>query len=190
VTRGRLRIVAGELGGRRISAPAGRATRPTADRVREALFSILGDVTGEEVIDLYAGSGALGLEALSRGAARATFVEQSPAALAAIRQNIADLGLEERASVVVGDVEAVIRREATSGRRYRLCLLDPPYSLLSRISGALGPLLAPVLEPGARVVVEHSARTQAPDFAELPIVTRTHRTYGDTTVTILGLANP
>ena len=89
-----MRVVAGELRGRRLVAPSGDATRPTADRVREALFSILGDVSGARVLDLYAGSGALGIEALSRGAAAATFVDSSQEAVAAIRRNLSELGLE------------------------------------------------------------------------------------------------
>src|SRR5262249_36636856 len=103
-TRGRMRVIAGHLGGRRLSAPRGLATRPTSDRVREALFSALGDVGGATVLDLYAGTGALGIEALSRGAAGATFVENARPALAALRGNLAALGLEEQARVIAQPV--------------------------------------------------------------------------------------
>ena len=92
-----MRVIAGELGGRRLQTARGDATRPTAERVREALFSMLGELDGAVVLDLFAGSGALGIEALSRGAARATFVERAPRALAALRANIAALALGERA---------------------------------------------------------------------------------------------
>jgi 16S rRNA (guanine966-N2)-methyltransferase len=121
-----MRVVAGELGGRRLLAPAGSTTRPTSDRVREATFNSLessGDVEDADVLDLFAGSGALGIEALSRGARHATFVERDRAALEALRANLASLGLgPDRATVVVGDALA-----SSSGRRYDLALLDPPY---------------------------------------------------------------
>ena len=180
-----LRIVGGELGGRRIAAPPGRGTRPTADRVREAVFSILGDVGGERVLDLFAGSGALGFEALSRGAATATLVERDPRALATIRRNAADLGVGARTRVVGGDWRRALTADAAAGTRYGLCLVDPPYSLHTRIKGDLGALLAPVLAPGARVVIERAARTSPPELTELPTAARTDRIYGDTAVTVL-----
>ena len=89
-----MRVVAGELGGRRLQAPGGGRTRPTGDKVREALFSIIGDVTGARVLDLYAGSGALGIEALSRGAAQAVFVDKAGPAVTAVKRNLSDLGLD------------------------------------------------------------------------------------------------
>ncbi|MEW6582057.1 MAG: 16S rRNA (guanine(966)-N(2))-methyltransferase RsmD [Actinomycetota bacterium] len=184
---GGLRIVGGELGGRRIAAPPGRDTRPTADRVREAVFSILGDVRDAEALDLFAGSGALAFEALSRGAASATLVERDPRALAAIRRNAADLGVTDRVRVVAADWRRALSRDAAAGRAYGLCLIDPPYSLLARIKDDLGALLAPVLAPGARVVVEHAARTPPLELPELPIAARTDRSYGDTAVSILRL---
>src|SRR5947209_1627120 len=98
-----MRVIAGELGGRRLRSPRGEATRPTSERVREAVFSMLGELGGLRVLDLFAGSGALGIEALSRGAAAATFVERSPRALAALRANIDTLGLRDRARVLDGD---------------------------------------------------------------------------------------
>ena len=104
-----MRVIAGELGGRRLATPRGDATRPTSERVREALFSMLGRSDGLRVLDLFAGSGALGIEALSRGAAHATFVERSAPALAALRANLAALGLGERASVRAGDALAALR---------------------------------------------------------------------------------
>src|SRR4029079_10909257 len=121
----RVRIIAGEFRGHPLVAPRGRATRPTSDRVREALFSILGDVEGLDVLDLYAGSGSLGLEALSRGARHATFVETAHAATQAIRANVASLAVGDRAKVVAGDVKRALKdAKATFG----LVFLDPPYA--------------------------------------------------------------
>ena len=122
-----LRIIAGEWRGRRLVAPEGDATRPTADRTREALFSMLvsrlGSFEGLFVADLFAGSGALGLEALSRGAARALFVEQDPGAIRALRANIASLGAQQRCDVRAGSVLSLARSE----RQPDLILMDPPY---------------------------------------------------------------
>lgn len=126
-----MRVVAGEWGGRKLVAPPGSATRPTSDRVREATFNALesaGDVDEGVVLDLFAGSGALGIEALSRGAARATFVERDRAALAALRTNLGSLGVESsRADVVVGDALALLRSGRLAGP-WDLALLDPPYA--------------------------------------------------------------
>jgi 16S rRNA (guanine966-N2)-methyltransferase len=184
-----LRIVAGELGGRRIVTPPGRATRPTSDRVREALFSILGPIAGLDVLDLFAGSGALGIEALSRGAASATFVESDPRALAAIRENIRALDLRGRSRVVGVDWKQALARDRVAERVYGLCLVDPPYSLLISVLNDLGRLLAPVLAPGARVAIERSSRTPSPDLTALHPVSRIDRTYGATALTVLRLGD-
>lgn len=122
-----LRIVAGELGGRRISAPGGRRTRPTPERVREAWFSALhGRVVGARVLDLFAGSGALGLEALSRGAASATFVERSRRAASVLAENVRELGVEDRSEIRVEDVFTFL--EDVGEGRWELALADPPYA--------------------------------------------------------------
>jgi 16S rRNA (guanine966-N2)-methyltransferase len=128
-----MRIVAGEWRGRPIGSPAGHKTRPTTDRVREALFSTLGSLLGEGlggggVLDAFAGSGALGLEALSRGGERAVFVERDRKALSALRANIEKLGAKARASVLVGDAFVLAARGALTGP-FALILLDPPYTL-------------------------------------------------------------
>src|SRR5918999_4707697 len=121
-----MRVIAGRYGGRRLQAPPGAATRPTSDRVREALFSVLGGrVDGANVLDLFAGSGALGIEALSRGAAEATFVDSAPAAARAVRANLEALGLE--AEVHRADARAFLRAARKGGRQYDLVLIDPPY---------------------------------------------------------------
>jgi 16S rRNA (guanine966-N2)-methyltransferase len=174
-----VRVVAGRWGGRRLQAPAGDATRPTSDRVREALFAILGDrVVGARVLDLFAGSGALGIEALSRGAAEATFVDSAPAAIRAVRANLEALG----AQAELRRVDARRFLGAASGRRrqYDLVFLDPPYRLAGRLGGELTVALTAVLAPGAAVVAESDRR--APLELELPILDE--RRYGDTLIRI------
>src|SRR5579864_2332138 len=120
-----MRVIAGIHGGRELVAPKGRATRPTSDRVREALFSILVDVRGARVLDLFAGSGALAIEALSRGAAEATLVDSSPAAIAAIRRNLESLGLS--ADVRRQRALPFLEGARADARQYDLVFLDPPY---------------------------------------------------------------
>ena len=172
-----MRIVAGEYGGRRLHAPRGTRTRPTADRVREALFSMLGDVSGARVLDLYAGSGALGIEALSRGAAEAVFVERDPRAVAAIRRNLDALGLAD--TVVRQDaLRFVARAEGT----FDLVFCDPPYDSVPRIAGPLAERLPALLAEGARIVTESDKRTPL----ELPLPLVSERTYGDTRIAIHG----
>jgi 16S rRNA (guanine966-N2)-methyltransferase len=177
-----LRIVAGRFGGRRLVAPPGDATRPTADRVREALFSILGParLDGARVLDLFAGSGALGLEALSRGAAAATFVDSSPAALRALRANLAALGAE--AEVVRSDAVRWLRAASAGDRQYDLVFLDPPYRRAGALGGPLSAQLPAVLGPGALVVSESDRRAPL----ELTIPTIDERRYGDTLIRFHG----
>lgn len=173
-----MRIVAGQWGGRRLQAPAGQGTRPTADRVREALFSALGDIEGDRVLDLFAGSGALGLEALSRGAAKATFVERDETALRALRANVDALGAD--AEILRRDALGFLTNAAGGPRHYDLALLDPPYHQAGNLTERLGELLGPLLAPGARVVCESDRR--APLRLDLPI--GFERTYGDTLILI------
>ena len=130
-----MRVVAGSARGRRLTTPAGPATRPTADRVREATFNALGSlgaVEGAAVLDLFAGSGAMGIEALSRGAARATFVDLDPRAVAAVRANLDATGLADRATVVRADAERWL-----PGGRFDLAVLDPPYATDDAVWGRL-----------------------------------------------------
>jgi 16S rRNA (guanine(966)-N(2))-methyltransferase RsmD len=174
-----MRIVGGDLGGRVLRAPAGAATRPTSEKVRQAIFNILPDPDGAEVLDLYAGSGALGIEALSRGAAHATFFEKAKPALDALRGNLRELGIEARSTVVAGDSVSLAARHAP-GAPYRLVFVDPPYrsDLASR-----GVLAIPTanLAPDAVIVIEHDKRNPPPD--ELGSLLRTdQRRYGDTLV--------
>jgi 16S rRNA (guanine966-N2)-methyltransferase len=175
-----MRVIAGRLGGRTLAAPRGRATRPTSDRVREALFSALGDLTGAAVLDLYAGTGALGIEALSRGAARATFVESARPALVVLRANLAALGLEGAARVIALPVERAV---TTLGLPFDLVLIDPPYAAIGGVPRVIEALArAGALARDGVVVVEHAARDPAPPIAGL--VARPTRAYGDTSLTI------
>jgi 16S rRNA (guanine966-N2)-methyltransferase len=177
-----MRVIAGRLGGRRLAAPRGDATRPTSDRVREALFSILGDVTGARVLDLYAGTGALGIEALSRGAARAVFVESARPALAALRSNLASLDLAGAGVIIAQPIDRavdLILRE----RPFDLVLADPPYAALAAAAASLERLAsAHLLAPDARLVLEHASRDASPDLHGL---TRTStRSYGEASLTL------
>lgn len=170
---GPMRIVAGSARGRRIEAPPGEGTRPTLDRVRESIFNSLGSlgaVEGATVLDLFAGSGAMGLEALSRGAAHVTFVESDRRATGVIRRNLDHLGFADRASVVVADVMDHLRR----GPRVDLALCDPPYAF-----DAWEALLA--ARPAGVVVVESDRPIAAPEGWELARQKR----YGSTFVTIV-----
>ena len=173
-----MRVVAGTYKGQRLGAPGGKDTRPTADRVREAIFNLLGPVADDAVIDLYAGSGALGIEALSRGAGSATFVDSDPRALSAMRENLERLGAAGH--VVRSSVPAFLRAAARRGERWSLILCDPPYRLAQRLAPDLGRLLEPVLAEGGRVVCESSKRH--PLRLEMPV--SVERNYGDTLVVI------
>ena len=158
-----MRIVAGEFRGRRLTAPKGDTTRPTTDRVREALFSAMTSIAGPDLgggaaLDLFAGSGALGLEALSRGSQSATLVDKDRAALAAIRANVEALGVAARVRVVSGNAEQLALRGALPGGPFALLLLDPPYRLDGGSVGRLLEALAghDLLVVGALVVYEHA----------------------------------
>lgn len=171
-----MRIVAGELGGRRLQSPPrnSASVRPTADRVREALFSILGDVRGATVLDLYCGTGALGIEALSRGAGAATLVD-THTALA--RRNVSELELGDRCEVVRSDARAYLRR---TRRAFDLIFCDPPYRLADRLEGELDSLIGKRLAPGGRLILEGSVRR--PLRLDLPL--EVERRYGDTLIRI------
>ena len=176
-----MRVVAGEYRGRRLKAPAGTATRPTADRVREALFNILGDVSGAVVLDLYAGSGALGIEALSRGARRALLVDRDDAAVRVIRRNLAALGLEPRGRAVRAEVTRWLAGHVREVSGASVVFLDPPYNdaVLDHALALLDTLAA----EGTTVVAEHAHRQALPGLARLRPVRQ--RRYGDTAVSVL-----
>jgi 16S rRNA (guanine966-N2)-methyltransferase len=175
-----MRVIAGSHRGRTLHAPRGRETRPTSDRVREALFSILGEIDGATVLDLFAGSGALAIEALSRGASNATLVDCSPGAIEAIRRNLEALSID--AEVVRSDAVAWCEQAKRRARQYDLVFLDPPYRHGSLLGEQLTAALAGALAPEARVVAESDRRD--PLGLELPLLDE--RRYGDTLIQIYG----
>jgi len=171
-----VRIIAGSRKGHRISAPKGVATRPTADRVREAAFNLIGPVDGASVADLFAGSGALGLEALSRGAARCTFVEADREACRSIDANLDRLRLTG-ARVLCQDV---LRFVAVERGPFDLILVDPPYELVESLRMPLATHLPGLLADTGVIVYETSSRQQP----ELPLAVRTSRRYGSVRLTL------
>lgn len=172
-----MRVISGSRRGHTIEAPPGRGTRPTSDRVRENIFNILGPIEDADVLDLYAGSGAMGIEALSRGAASAVFVERDQAAVRAIERNLDRLRL--RGTVLRQDAIAVLAAEK---RKYDLVFVDPPYEMYADLQPRLARYLPSVLAEDSVVVVETDKRVE-PD---LPLEQRTSRTYGSARVTVYG----
>ncbi|HEY6200479.1 MAG TPA: 16S rRNA (guanine(966)-N(2))-methyltransferase RsmD [Candidatus Binatia bacterium] len=175
-----MRVIAGQARGRRLRTPKGRELRPTADRVKEALFNILPhDLTGRRVLDLFAGTGNLGLEALSRGAASAVLVDIARPATAVIEENVQTLGYGASARVVTAPVFKAVRSLARSGERFDLILLDPPYE-----RGLAGEALKEIAKEGVLaedgvVVAEHSVRDRLEEkYGALVLTDR--RRYGDT----------
>jgi len=153
-----MRVIAGELGGRRLVAPRGWKVRPSSERVREAVFSVLGErVVGAAVLDLYCGTGALAIEALSRGASRATLVDRDTRAALG---NVARLGLAERVELVRADVRRwlVARAADAEAPRFDLIFVDAPYRLAERVGQELDTRLPRLLLPGGRAIVESGAR--------------------------------
>jgi 16S rRNA (guanine(966)-N(2))-methyltransferase RsmD len=171
-----MRVIGGVYGGRPLVAPRGVATRPTSDRVREALFSILGDVSGTRVLDLFAGSGAMAIEAVSRGAGPATLVDSARAAVDAIRRNLGELGIT--AEVARQPALRFLERAHRDARSYDLVFLDPPYRQAELLGRELSQALGPVLATGARVICESDRRH--PLTLDLSLVDE--RRYGDTLI--------
>ncbi len=173
-----MRIIAGSRKGARIFAPKGE-TRPTGDRVREAAFNLIGPVDEMVVLDLFAGSGAMGLEALSRGAESVVFVESDRDAQRVIERNLEKLDLKG-ARVVKADVRRALAAESAAGRRYDLVLVDPPYRMLDSLLPTLSKYLPALLVEDGLIVVESSAREQP----ALPLAERTSRKYGSARLTL------
>ena len=182
----RMRIVGGRFRGRQIKALEGTITRPTSDRVREATFSrleaLVGSIDGMTALDAFAGTGALGLEALSRGALSATFAERDRGALRVLRDNISSLGMTEMTHVLAADALSVLARDALPGAPFSLLFLDPPYRIdESEVSALVGELARRNgLSDGAVVVWEHAAETKVdlgPAFEDLG-----SKVYGSTHV--------
>ncbi len=174
-----MRVVAGEFKGRRLAGPGGGGARPTSDKVREALFSILGDVEGARVLDLFAGTGALAIEALSRGAAEATLVERDRRTAAQAQVNLSQtVGAgSPRATLVRGDALRFLERAA--GREFDLVLIDPPYRDAPALAARLDELLPPLLAGGARIVTE-SDRRDPLTLDQSRFQTISEHRYGDT----------
>lgn len=174
-----MRVIAGQFKGRKLAAVRSSATRPTSDRVREALFSVLGEIKGARALDLFAGSGALGIEALSRGAESVTFVEKDVRALKTIRANLG-LVLDASAQVVQAKIEQMsvsdFLRDAPAGQQFDLAFIDPPYDLAGELTPVLNDLLPRVLGPGATVVTESDRRQPL----ALDVAPSTQKRYGDT----------
>ncbi len=184
-----MRVIAGALKGRRLAPVKGRI-RPTAAKVREAIFNILGGAVADaRVLDLFAGTGALGIEALSRGAREAVLVEDHPEALKVLRRNLEDLGLTAQAQVLPLPVNTALKKLAARGERFSLAFLDPPYGG-GLAAGALEALAAAaVLEPQGWVVAEHSRRESLPESLG-GLMRRELRRYGDTQVAFYLAAEP
>ncbi len=154
-----MRIISGTLKGRKLAAPDGRSTRPTADRIKESIFNILaGRIVSRQVLDLFAGSGALGIEALSRGASHAVFIDREKAALTVLKRNIRQLGLTDRTRVMNWDIRRGINCLPSGSKQFDLVFMDPPYDTDAVNIGLNALVLRQVLAPDACVVVEHSRR--------------------------------
>jgi len=183
-----MRVIAGRLRGRRLG-PVPEGVRPTSDRVRESLFNVLGDLEGSTVLDAFAGSGALGIEALSRGAARVVFLERARASASALRTSLHQLGLDPtEATLIVGDALRSLRRLARDGTRFDLVLLDPPYAsdLLARTLAALVEL--DLLAAHATLVAEAPKRHPLPPVVDLEAFDERH--YGDTRLLFFRATSP
>jgi 16S rRNA (guanine966-N2)-methyltransferase len=173
-----MRIIAGSRKGARIFAPKSDA-RPTGDRVREAAFNLIGPVDDMAVLDLFAGSGAMGLEALSRGAAKVVFVESDREAQRTIERNLEKLGLKG-AALVKQDARRALAAEAAADRRYDLVLVDPPYRMFDSLQPTLAAYLPAVLAEDGLIVVENPKD----EHPTLPLPERTSRAYGSVRLTI------
>ncbi|NLN27385.1 MAG: 16S rRNA (guanine(966)-N(2))-methyltransferase RsmD [Firmicutes bacterium] len=185
-----MRVIAGSAGVLRLQTVKGTGTRPTADRVKESLFSILGpQIAGARVLDLFAGSGSLGIEALSRGAQHAVFVDRMPACIEVIRANLNHTGLASRGDVVRADALSYLERLAREGRQFDVIFADPPYG--RRLAAETLARLArtDLLTPSGRLVIEHSCKEEMQDEAKnLTLVRRSE--YGDTCVSFYGTPKP
>ena len=184
------RVIAGSAAGRRLLAP-GAGTRPFADRVKQTLFAILEpDLPGSVALDMFAGSGAAGIEALSRGAARAVFVERDPGAIRVIRENLARAGFAKGADVVQADAIAWLRTQAAGRGPYDIVIVDPPYDqhgLLLAALAILGDGTATLLSAGARVVAKHFWRDAPPAQVGL-LASERGRRFGETALTFYRVA--
>ncbi|HEY3359824.1 MAG TPA: 16S rRNA (guanine(966)-N(2))-methyltransferase RsmD [Polyangia bacterium] len=182
-----MRIISGEARGRHLRAPRGDATRPTADRVRQALYDVLGSPAGLVVLDLFAGTGALGLEALSRGASRAVFVDEAEPAIRVVRDNVKTLGYEDRARILRLEVRRALRLLEKESAGFDWVFLDPPYASAGGDTtlAALG--ASALVRPGGLVIAEHDRRRPpAERYGALALDDR--RRWGQTEVSLYAVA--
>ncbi|MBI3807437.1 MAG: 16S rRNA (guanine(966)-N(2))-methyltransferase RsmD [Nitrospirae bacterium] len=181
-----MRVISGSHRGRRLSGPQGTALRPTSDKVREALFSILGSqVSGSRFLDLYAGTGAVGIEALSRGAATVTFVESDPKALQLLQKNLRTCQLLDRAQVCVGQAAAFLDRKDWWGGPYDVLFADPPYAALDELNILIHAWRPGLLSEHAAVVIEQDSRNELPASIDHATLVRRYL-YGDTALYLYG----
>lgn len=185
-----MRIIAGSHRGRRLSGPKGTALRPTSDKVREALFSILGaQVIGSRFLDLYAGTGAVGIEALSRGAATVTFVESDPKAVKLLQKNLQACQLLDRAKVCVGQTATFLARKDRWGGPYDILFADPPYAALDELEVLIQAWRPGLLSGEATVMIEQDSRATLPASIDHATLVRRY-VYGDTSLYRYGLSAP
>ena len=183
-----MRVIAGTHRGRRLSGPRGIALRPTSDKVREALFSILGtQVSGSRFLDLYAGTGAVGIEALSRGAASVTFVESDPKAVQLLQKNLQTCQLVNRAQVCVGQTAIFLKRKDWWGGPYDVLFADPPYASLDELETLIHAWRPGLLSEHATVIIEQDSRTTLPASIDHCTLVRRY-VYGDTALYLYGLS--
>jgi len=178
---GKVRIVAGAKRGHRLRVPAVIGVRPTSEKVREAIFDVLGPVADMLVLDLFAGTGAMGLEALSRGAESSVFVEHDFAVAAVLEENIAALGYQRRSRVIVSGYREALPRLAGLGAGFDLLFVDPPYRMLPEVEATLGALLSSVLKDDGVAVIEGD-RPSLVTLGQIPVF---DRAYGNTRVTMI-----
>jgi len=183
-----MRVIAGSHRGRRLSGPQGDALRPTSDKVREALFAILGtQVPGGRFLDLYAGTGAVGIEALSRGASAVTFVESDPKAVQLLQKNLRTCQLLDRAQVRVGKAAAFLERKDRWAGPYDVLFADPPYDALDELEVLTHAWKPGLLSEHAAMIIEHDSRTKLPALIDHAALVRRYL-YGDTALYLYGLS--
>ncbi len=183
-----MRVIGGSHRGRRLSGPEGTALRPTSDKVREALFSILGtQVSGGRFLDLYAGTGAVGIEALSRGAATVTFVESDPKAVQLLQKNLKTCQLLDRAQVCVGQTATFLKRKDWWGGPYDVLFADPPYASPDELETLIHAWSPGLLSEHATVIIEQDSRTTLPESIDHAVLVRRY-VYGDTSLYLYGLS--
>ncbi len=174
-----MRVVSGTLGGRSLVAPKGQTVRPTPDRVREALFSALGDLEGVSLLDLYSGTGAISFEAISRGAARATAVERDKRALEVIKKNATNLDVGPRLELIASDVKTALPRFVSGTRRFDVVFADPPYAEAGAVLPEVLAAALVIMAEGGLTVLEHSSRDEPPPTPPGLALERTKK-YGET----------